>query len=303
MLSRFALYFEEVARRGSIRRAAESLSITPSAIDRQILLMEERLGVPLFDRTSRGLRLTAAGEVLVDAVRRWKRDIAGVESHIDELRGLRRGAVSIAFVEGAAELLTRNLADFNKRYPGIIYHMHTMVSEAVVDTVLAGEADIGLAFNPPDRHDLRVESALVYQVGAVMRQDHPLAGQKEVTPAQCAEYPLVGPAHGNVLQAIIDQAWMNGIGEHPRFVATAGSISLMKSLVTRNIGLTFLTRLDVADEVKAGILRYVPLSRVKLPLSVLSLISASGRRHTPPAMLLMQHISTAMQEEDAPHIG
>ena len=68
MFSRFTVYFDEVVRAGSIRRASERLNISPSAIDRHILLMEENLGVQLFERMPQGLRLTAAGEVA------WGRD-------------------------------------------------------------------------------------------------------------------------------------------------------------------------------------------------------------------------------------
>ena len=73
MFSRFTLYFDAVVRAGSIRRASERLHISPSAIDRHILLMEENLGVQLFERLPQGLRLTAAGEVLVTHVQRWRR--------------------------------------------------------------------------------------------------------------------------------------------------------------------------------------------------------------------------------------
>jgi len=69
LTSRAALYFEEVAKRGSIRGAAERLHIAPSAINRQVIQLENHLGVALFARTSQGLRPTAAGEILIDLVR------------------------------------------------------------------------------------------------------------------------------------------------------------------------------------------------------------------------------------------
>ncbi len=303
MLSRFSIYFDEVARHGSIRRASEFLNISPSAIDRQILMMEEKLGVPLFERMPKGLRLTAAGEVLVMAIRRWRRDIRTVEAQIDELRGLRRGEVTLALVEGGAEFVSRNVEAFSKRYPGIVLHMQIMVSQQVVDRVLSGDADIGIAFNPPERHDVRIERALIYQLGAVMRVDHPLADREEVTPSECADYPLVGPDQGNILSAILNEMWRGSVGELPRFAASASSITLMKSLVARGVGIGFLTPIDVANEVEAGLLRILPLSRAKLPLSALSLISAAGRPQSLATSMLIQHLSDAMQHEDVPQIG
>ncbi|MCT2398793.1 LysR family transcriptional regulator [Novosphingobium mangrovi (ex Huang et al. 2023)] len=303
MLSRFCIYFDEVAKRGSIRRASEHLNITPSAIDRQILMMEEKLGVPLFDRMPKGLRLTAAGEVLVSTIRRWRRDLRNVEAHIDELRGLRRGEVTLALVDGSGEFVTRCLETFSRSYPGIVFHMQLTVSQGVVDRVLSGEADIGLAFNPPERHDVRVERALVYQIGAVMPADHPLAGRNEVTLSECAQHPLVGPDQGNVLRMILDNVWSQTLGELPRFAASASSVTLIKSLVMHRLGIGFLTAIDVATEVASGQLRFVPLTDVKMPLSALSLISAAGRPQSAATSLLIQQLASAMLDENVPHIG
>ncbi|WP_179208886.1 LysR family transcriptional regulator [Salinicola salarius] len=67
-------YFEEVARQGSLRKAAERLHVAASAVNRQILKLEAELGVPLFERLPRGLRLSAAGELMLYQIRQWQRD-------------------------------------------------------------------------------------------------------------------------------------------------------------------------------------------------------------------------------------
>jgi len=300
MLSRFATYFDEVARRGSIRRASEYLNITPSAIDRQIQQMEERLGVPLFDRIPQGMRLTSAGELLLVTVRRWRRELRNVEAQLDELRGLRRGEVSLALVEGGNEFLTRALRQFSQTYPGIAYKLQVTISETVLDRVLKGEADIGVTFNPPDRQDLRIESVLVYQVGAVMRPEHPLAARDSISLAECADHPLIGPDESNVLRNLLDRAWARSVGGTPRFMFSASSITLIKSLVLSGAGIGFLTPIDVAAEVDEGRLRFVPLAQTQLPLSVLSLITASGRTQSTAASLLLNHLSATMAQQAEP---
>ena len=72
LIGRAAIYFDEVARKGGLRRAADVLRIAPSAVDRQIIQLEEEVGAKLFERTPTGMRLTAAGELLIDGVRRWR---------------------------------------------------------------------------------------------------------------------------------------------------------------------------------------------------------------------------------------
>lgn len=97
--SRFLLYFTEVARQGSFRKASEILHVAASSIDRQILRVEKELAMPLFERHSGGLRLTAAGELLLNSANYWKKDFLRVCEQLDDLRGLRRGQVCIATID------------------------------------------------------------------------------------------------------------------------------------------------------------------------------------------------------------
>lgn len=297
MLSRFAIYFDEVARAGSIRKASERLNIAASAIDRHILRMEEKLGTALFERRPQGLRLTAAGEVLIGVVRNWRRELRNAESQLDALKGLRRGEISLAVVEGSAAFVTRSLAAFSRVYPGIVYHLRMAMSAQITDLVLAGEVDFGICFNPPARHDIRVERALVYQLGAVVLPDHPIATQAEIALSQCVDHTLVGPTEGNALREILDRAWASSVGAPPRFVATASTISLIKSLVLNGVGIGFLTPIDVAEEVASGRLCLVPIGSPAFELSALSLITAAGRPSSTAASLLIQHLGGAMAAE------
>src|ERR1041384_68849 len=100
--SRLLKYLDEVARLGSIRKASAQLNVASSAINRQILALENELGTPIFERMPRRLRLTATGEVLIAHVRDTLKGHARVESHIEALKGLTRGEVTIATMNGLA---------------------------------------------------------------------------------------------------------------------------------------------------------------------------------------------------------
>jgi len=297
MFSRRAIYFDEIARQRSVRGASERLRIAPSAVDRQILQLEQQLGVALFERSTRGLRLTAAGELLVDVVRKWRRDFERVKTQIDALRGLRRGEISISLVEGASQFLSQSLKSFRDLYPGIDYRLQVAGSNAVVDTVLSGECDVGLTFNPPESHALRVEKTLIYRLGAMIPPSHPLAAHPEVSLPQCADYPLIAPDDSISLRDVINRIWAVSIGTNPRFAIVASSVSLMKTMVLNGMGVGLLTAVDAFDEIERGDLVFRPLSEDRVSLSVLSLISASGRTLSVAASLLLQHLAAAMQEE------
>ena len=302
IFSRAALYFDEVARRGSVRRAAETLNIAASAVDRQILLLEEHFGIALFERLPQGLRLTAAGELLVGDLRRWRRDLAKATARIDDLRGLRRGEVSVALVEGAIELLAGGLRGFQADYPSITYRLEVRGAEKVAEMVQSGEADLGLAVNPPDSHSLRAERTLIYHLGAVVRPGHPLASRREIAMADCAGYPLILPGETLSLRKVFDESWRRCVGSPPALPTVAGSVALIKGLIRSGFGIGMLTALDVRSEIAAGELAFLHFTDGKIPVSALSLITASGRSLSGPAALLLRHLSAAMLREPAPAV-
>ena len=140
-------YFREVAERGAIRKAAEALHVASSAVNRQILKLEDEIGVPLFERLPTGVRLTTAGEVLLRHVADTLNDFDLVKSEIDEFRGLKTGLVRVAALVGVmTEFLPRVVAEFQAVHPGVNFLLNSAGPEEIVDEVAAGRADIAVNF-------------------------------------------------------------------------------------------------------------------------------------------------------------
>src|SRR5919204_5156212 len=115
---RIMRYVDEVARSGSIRKAADHLNVTASAVNRRIADLEEELGAPLFERRPRGVRLTAAGELFVRYIREQTGDVERMKSQIEDLKGLRRGTVRIACSQALAlDFLPREIATYRAKFP------------------------------------------------------------------------------------------------------------------------------------------------------------------------------------------
>jgi len=298
MLERAAHYFDEVGRRGSIRKAAERLHIAPSAVDRQILQLEARIGAPLFERLPKGLRMTAAGELLLETIRRWKREYEVLQAQIRDLQGLCSGEVSIALVEGATEFMTDTLRQFRTRYPGIVYRLHIAGHDAVSDAVLSGAYDVGVTFNPPALNALRVERKVSYRIGAVVTPDHPLAERREVTFGECAEWGFVVPDDTISIRPILERVWLMSMHEPLRESAATNSITLLKSMVKGGVGVGILTGLDVLTEMKTGELKFIPLAYPGIPVSELAVVVQSSRTLSAAASTFVQHLSVAMGEAE-----
>lgn len=302
LLGRAALYFDEVARRGALRRAADVLHIAPSAVDRQIIQLEEELGTQLFERTPTGMKMTAAGELLIDGVRRWRRDLQRIRSEIDNLVGLRRGSVAMGLVEGATEFTALAIAMFQRRYPAIQFRMEVFGAQGVIDNVLSGDIDVGITFNPPDNPTIRLDRTMIYRLGVIVPPAHELAGRQEISFSECASYPLIIPSDNLSLRRVLDTAWGRHVGGSPRAIVEANSIGLIKSLTIRGVGVGWLTAFDAISEIDAGALVFLPLSDERVDLSTLSIVSAAGRTLSVPASLLIQHLSQTMDEHGVPVI-
>jgi DNA-binding transcriptional LysR family regulator len=258
--------------------------------------LEEALGVPLFERLPQGLKLTTAGEMLIDSVRRWQRDLRRVQSHLDDLQGLRRGEVSVALVEGAVDFFAETISGFHSRYPRITYRLHAAAAPEVSDFILSGEYDLGLMFNPPKINALRIDAKLGCKLGVVVLPDHPFAARGTVSLADCSKYPLVIPDEKMSLRRVLNELWAKNIGSDLAYSAVASNVGIIKSMVKNGFGIGLLTELDVLSEVRTGQLKFISFTEKTVTHSVLGIVSASGRNLSVPAHSLLRHLSQRVSE-------
>jgi DNA-binding transcriptional LysR family regulator len=259
--SRMLVYLDEVARAGSMRKAATRLNVSATAINRQILMIEEAIGAPVFHRLPRGLRLTAVGEVMVDHARRALKDFKRMEARIEDLKGLRGGEVTIATMNGlAGGILPRIVAAFSARHRRVKVNIRVMFLREIVKAVTEGEADIGLAYNLPRDPRLERLDAFPAELGAVVAPNHPLAAREKLRLSDCASHPLIVASSEMVMhQTVMDAFLRADITVEPAF--QSNSIDFMKCLAAAGEGVAFLGRFDVAEEVKAGALVYRAVGR------------------------------------------
>jgi DNA-binding transcriptional LysR family regulator len=252
-------YLDEVARTGSIRRAAERLGIAASSINRQILALEADLGVPVFERLPRRLRLTAAGELLIAHVRHTLREHALLRARVVELQGQRRGLVRIATMAGLAHtLMPPLLAWMRAQHPFVKLVVRALPQEALVAAVIAAEADLGLGYALPADARLRVLARTQARVGAVTAPAHPLARLgRAVSLAECAAHPMVIPDASLTVGALLAEALEQAaIGRE--MVVETNSVELLKQAAAGG-SVAFLGEIETAVECRDGVLAFLPL--------------------------------------------
>ena len=192
---RFLKYFDEVARAGSIRQAAERLHVAPSAVNRRIQDLEEELGVPLFERLPRGMRLTTAGELFVHYVRGRASALDEVRSEIEDLQGLRRGSVKVVASQAlASQFMPKLLADFRRTHPLVEFQVHIGDHVAALQALRKFDSDVVLVFNLAPEPDLEMVEQFEQRLVATMHRTHPLAQRPGgLRLCDCMDYPLVLP--------------------------------------------------------------------------------------------------------------
>lgn len=294
--SRLLRYLDEVVNSGSIRQAAEKLNVASSSINRQILELEDDLQAQIFERLPRGLRLTAAGEVLITHVRQTLRDHDQVQTRIFELQGLSRGTIRVATMNGLASGIVSQLAvEFKKKHPGVKIVVKSLLGDDIIKAVEQADVDIGLGYSMRTDPSLHIMDVFDARLGAIVACDHPLATLPGVRLSQCCEYPVVLADHTLSIYRLIQNACMGSkLTMQPAF--ETNSIELMKYLAMHDNAVTFLSATDVSEEVRENRLAYVRILDRSLKPHPLTLIHRANSSVALAPALFAENIRQAVSK-------
>jgi DNA-binding transcriptional LysR family regulator len=302
--ARILTYLDEVARLGSIRRAATRLNVASSAISRQILALEVELGAPIFERMPRRLRLTASGEILIAHVRETLKSSQRATAQIEALKGLKRGEATIATMNGlAAGPLPSFVAGVLAAHPRVHIKLRVLPADQIANAVLTGEADIALGYNFPSSPGLRIVASHDLYLGAVVAPHHPLTKRRPAWLADCLEFPLVIADASMTIRPIIDLAFTRaGLPLHPTI--ETNSIEFMSRIAAGGDAVTFLNPVDIGTELARGVLAFVPFQDLNVdPMRLKLAVRARGTLDAFPSVLVeelrtsLPNLRRAMNDE------
>ena len=287
-------YFKAVADAGSIRRASERLSVSASAINRQILKLEGHLGTPLFERRPDGMRLTESGRLVLDHFRTTLQEFARLKSEIDDRHGIVSGTVTILTLDSlTVHFLPEALSPFIADHPAVEVRVISGDPVETTQAIIQGNADLGLTFQSPLRRGISVLGEIPCAMHAIMSPDHPLAGRSSVTLEVCGDYPLIYQESSSSMGAFLGDE-MEAFKRAHQPVLTSNTLALMKRLLLRGAGIAFYTRLGFVEELAAGRLVAVPLDDERLSRVRLSLIISSERSPTVAVRAMSEHLGAAL---------
>ena len=288
-------YFAEIAKSGSVRQAAEALFVVPSAISRQIANLEREFGTELFERSPRGMVLTAAGRLLLDYVTQNEVQGQQVRSAINDLGALNRGVVRLALVEAAStSFMPDLLVGFARQHPNITFQLSVWGTAQIVESVVNHTADIGLAFNVLNRDDITLHGRVAQPLQVICAPDHVLTARSTVSMRDLVDFRAAVPDRTFGVRYLIDKA-----AEEAKIelclAYEMNSLQAIKSIVRRSQVIGFMPPMTFAQELEAGWLHALALSDRPSECATIDVVTARHRRLPVAAQAFLQHLLSTVR--------
>lgn len=285
-------YFAEVARCGSFRGASEKLHVAASAVNRQIVMLEEDLGAPLFERNKgrKPLRLTAAGEVLIQFVKKSATELGKVRSDIEALKGMRKGEIRLGMTEGfVRDFIPDMLAKFHRQYPRITFHVEVAGTPRLTALVAADELDLALTYNAEPVADVEHLLQASLPTCIVVPNGHPLASRPFVRLSDCVEYGFAVPDDQLSAKYFSDSTFARAKIK-PRTVLTTNSYELLRNVSAAGLSIAMVNDYVTPLSPAVSGCTYVPLKDPAVRPQLLSCCVRTGRNLPVPTLMLIDKL-------------
>lgn len=254
-------YFIAVAEELNFRRAARRLNISQPPLSRHIALLEHAIGVRLFDRTNRSVRLTAAGErFLFDAIDLLKRaETAALFARQTE-RG-EGGALVLGFVPSATlEVIPRIVLAAREKMPGLTLTLREMMTYEQVEGLMSGSLELGLTRLPGRSPNLLLRKVWSEPFVLAIPTSHPLAEKPDLNVQDLNAVDFIGYSteRGGFLHEVL-HGYLNSAGVSPKLVFSVSQGRTIMALVDAGIGLGFVPRSNAQIAMANTTIREIPL--------------------------------------------
>lgn len=253
-----------VADTGSFTAASRRLHVSQSAVSRQVLLLEDELGEPLFVRLGRKVRLTDAGESLLQLSRRVLADISDTTASIVDQQKTLRGTVQLGGgMTVCLHVFPALLKEFRRKHPDVDVKLTTGGTPYLLERLRSGAVDVALLTLPVEGADMASVPVMREELLLAMHPSHPLARKRRITAADLDGQPFVLFERGSSTRRVADEMFTRE-QINPQIVMETENVEILKALVLIGMGLAIIPYQAVTREVHAGRLRCTRIERISL---------------------------------------
>jgi DNA-binding transcriptional LysR family regulator len=251
--------FNEVAKQLSVTRAAQVLHLSAPAVSMQIKELEGHVGMPLFEKVGRAIRLTTPGEYMLVYSRKILSTLKDAEDAAARLQRLEAGSLNIGMVSTAKYFLPRLLAEFRQDYEGIDIKLTVGNREQLVKMLRDNEVDIAVMGSPPSELATRAEPFAAHPHVFVAPTDHPLVNGETVHVEALRPYRFISREHGSGTRAAFEN-FLKPYHVEPRVVMEMTSNETIKQAVMAGMGLSFLSLHTIGLELEQGLISTIDIA-------------------------------------------
>jgi LysR family nitrogen assimilation transcriptional regulator len=263
--------FMHVARAGSVSRAAQELRLAQPALSRQIRKLEHELGVSLFARHGRGVRLSAAGSLLLERAEAITTLVHQTGEEIRDDRSPSAGRVTLGVPPAAGRLIIPPFVErFQRTWPQTTLHMREGVTSSLLEWLTEKRIDIAILHNPPHLETLEITPLLSERMLVIGPPAHRLKDKKHPASYRIrdlGELPLILPNMAHTNRRLVEHAALEH-GVRLNIKIEVDSVGFAKALVEKGLGYTILTYAAVQDDVERKRLTATPIARPTLTTKV-----------------------------------
>jgi molybdate transport repressor ModE-like protein len=287
----------EIERQGSVSAAAAAIGIGQPSASQHLRLLEAAAGQRLVVRTGRGSRLTDAGHVLAARAAQALSSLGAAEEELGALAGLQTGTIHLgASTAPGVYLLPDTLGCFRRSYPGVTVEVEVAASEEILKRLLAGRIQLGLVGASHTDTRIKLDPFLEDEIVGVAKPGLVPLKHGTLPPTRLSEFMLLAREPGSSSQKIINEE-LRAIGIAPAGVWELGSSEAIKRAAREGLGLAFLSRYAVAEEVERGDLASFRLARRPPLLRHFSVARLAGRPLSPAERSFVDTLTTCCAKQ------
>ncbi len=243
--------FEAVAEEASYTRAAKRLFLTQPAISMQIKQLEERIGLPVFDRVGKTIQLTDAGRELLHHARTIKRQLEEAQQCLEELRGIKRGRLNLTMASTANYFTPRLLAGFRREYPDIEVSLHVANRAGLLEALENNTTDLVIMGKQPSSMPLAAKVFLENPLVVIAPPDHRFAGRRTIPLSEVMEEEFIIREIGSGTRAAVERFLATHALDRPRSLEMNSSEAI-KQAVQAGLGLGVVSMHTLEMELTLG---------------------------------------------------
>jgi LysR family transcriptional regulator, low CO2-responsive transcriptional regulator len=255
---------QAIVGNGKIVNAARLLGLSPPAVTMQLRQLEEEIGLVLFDRTSEGMRPTAAGLAVVDAAQAIEERLRLLQDQMDAIKGVRSGSLRLGVVSTAKYFAPSLMAAFMKEYPDIDMRLAVGNRAETIASLRNHDVDIALMGRPPKDVPVRAAAFGDHPLVIIAPPDHPMAPARDISKERIAEEHFLIREPGSGTRISLEIFLADVPGRIDDLGIEMGSNETIKQAVMAGLGIAFISAHTIASEVEAG--RLVILDVVGMPI-------------------------------------